>query len=292
MLLDRARISAKRRSSMAKRTKKPPVKLEQRREWLRRSEMGESVPKIADTDNFDVRTVRKHIELAKQEREVKEARAMVLRSALERHYDDLRNFAEKLNSRITGLGSVPPSEDDDLMEAALRQHLPRSPMWGYISKWQSLQQKSKEQEQKLENMIEQAAEADPRLIPLVSGGLDGLIPGIIGALAFQIEQWSHGQGGLNVKDNLVTELTGEGFVELRYGFSHLGRMDKKHANMYVEAVWQVLVDLESRVREWEAYHDLERTIAEIGRLGRKLREELAVIRLRRIVPGRCKYCPL
>ena len=178
------------------------------------------------------------------------------------------------------------------MEAALRQHLPRSPIWGYMSKWHSLQQKGEEQQQKLENMIEQAVKADRRLTPLVSSGLDGLVPGIVRALAFQVEQWSHEQRGLDVKDNLVTEPTGEGLVDLHYGFSHMGKMDRKHAERYVEVVRQVLVDLESSVREWEAFHDLERTISEIGRVSRKLREELAVLRLRRIVPGRCRYCPL
>jgi len=288
---------------MEKRIKKPPVKLEQRREWLRRSEMGESVPKIADTDDFDVRTVRKHIELAKQEREVKEARATVLRNALERHYDDLRNFAEKLNSQVLGSGNAAPWhdgdlmeaapwQDDDLMEAALRQHLPRSPIWSYLSRWQNLNQKAKERPRQLENMIEEAVKADRRLTPLVTAGLDEVIPGVIGVLAFQVEQWSHGHKGLDLKDNLFTEPAGEGFVNLRYGPWQMGKMDSEHAKGYVEIVRDILEDLESNIRDWEVYSELEKIITEIGRLRRKLREELAVIRLRRIVPGRCKYCPL
>ncbi len=43
---------------------------------------------------------------------------------------------------------------------------------------------------------------------------------------------------------------------------------------------------------WPKIPVLAKTVAEISRLGTKLREELAVIRLRRIVPGRCRYCPL
>jgi len=69
-------------------------------------------------------------------------------------------------------------------------------------------------------------------------------------------------------------------------------MDSEHATGYVEIVRDVLEDLESNIRGWEVYSELEKIITEIGRLRRKLREELAVIRLRRIVPGRCKYCPL
>lgn len=277
---------------MAKRIKKPPVKLEQRREWLRRSEMDESVPKIADSDDFDVRTVRKHIELAKQEREVKEARAAVLRNALERHYDDLRKFAETLNSEISGAGNIPSSPDDDLMEAALRQHLPRSPIWGYMSKRQNLQQRADEEQQKLEIVIDESVKADRRLNPLINDGLDGIVPGIVAVLVAEAKQWAHGNTVYSLKDSLVTESAGEGLVNPRFGFSHMGIMEVEHSERCVKIVHDVLEDLESRLRDWEDYRNLEKTIAEIGRLGRKLREELAIVRLRRIVPGRCKYCPL
>ncbi len=278
---------------MAKRTRKPPIKPELRREWLRRNEEnGESPPQIAANDRYDVRTVRKQIELAKQERESREARSLVLRNALEHHYDDLRNFAEKLNSQISGLGDATQSPDDDLLESALRQHLPRSPIWSYMSKWQSLDQKSDEQLQKLINLIDQAAKADSRLKLFVDTRLKGVIPGIVAALTFQAKQWSHENNGLNPKDNLLMEPAGEGFVSLRYGAFHMGKMDTEHAERYKKIVRDVLGDMESHLRDWEAYHDLEKTGAEIGRVGRKLREELAVIRLRRIVPGRCRYCPL
>jgi hypothetical protein len=278
---------------MAKRTRKPPVKPEVGRAWLRRNEEnGESPPQIATTDGYDVRTVRKQIETAKQEREAREARSLVLRNALERHYDDLRILAEKLNSRISGLDNVMPSPDDDLLEAALRQHLPRSPIWSYMLKRQSLQQKSDEQLQRLESTIEQAAKADDRLTPLVTAGLDGVVPGIVAALAFQSKQWSYGNDGLNPKDNLLMEPAGEGFVNLRYGAFHMGKMDTEHAERYKKIVRDVLEDMESNLRSGEAYHDLEKTGAEIRLVSRKLREELAVIRLRRIVPGRCRYCPL
>jgi len=277
---------------MAKRIKKPPVRLEQRREWLRRNEMGESVPKIADSDDFDVRTVRKHIELAKQEREVKEARAAVLRNALERHYDDLRKFAETLNSAILGAGNIPSSPDDDLMEAALRQHLPRSPIWGYMSKRQNLQQRADEEQQKLEIVIDESVKADRRLTPLINDGLDGIVPGIVAVLVAEAKQWTHGNTGYSLKDSLVTESAGEGLVNPCFGFSHMGIMEVEHSERCIKIVHDVLEDLESRLRDWEEYRNLEKTIAEIGRLDRKLREELAIVRLRRIVPGRCKYCPL
>jgi hypothetical protein len=278
---------------MAKRNRKPTIKPEVRRDWLRRNEEdGESPPQIATKDKFDVRTVRKQIDLAKQEREAHEARSVVLRNALERHYDDLRKFAEKLNSEIWGVGNVPSSPDDDLMEVALRQHLPRSPIWGYMSKRQNLQQRADEEQQKLEMVTEESVKADHRLTSLINAGLDGIAPGIVAVLVAEAKQWSHGNTGYSLKDSLVMEPAGEGLVNPRFGFSHMGIMEVEHSERYVKIVHDVLEDLESRLRDWEDYRNLEKTVAEIGRLGRKLREELAVVRLRRIVPGRCKYCPL
>jgi hypothetical protein len=278
---------------MAKRTRKPPIKPEVRRDWLRRNEEdGESPPQIAAKDKFDVRTVRKQIDLAKQEREAREARSAVLRNALERHYDDLRKFAEKLNSEIWGTSNVPYSPDDDLIESALRQHIPRSPIWGYISKRQNLQKRADEEQQKLEMVIEESVKTDRRLTPLTDTGQDGIVPGTVAVLVAEAKQWSHGNTRYSLKDSLVMEPAGEGFVNPRFGFSPMGIMEVEHSERYVKIVHDVLEDMESQLRDWEEYRNLEKTVAEIGHLGRKLREELAVIRLRRIVPGRCKYCPL
>jgi len=102
----------------------------------------------------------------------------VLRNALERHYDDLRNYAEMLNSYITGAGNVEPSQDSEFMEAALRQHLPHSPIWSHMSKLRNLKHEVEEQQQKVKILIEQAVKAESRLTPLVSAGLNGIIPSI------------------------------------------------------------------------------------------------------------------
>jgi len=262
-------------------------------EWLRRNEEnGESPPQIAKRDGYDVRTVRKQIELAKQEREAREARSLVLRNALERHYEDLLNYAERLNSRISGVGNVSVLPDDDLIEAALRQHLPRSPIWGYVSKWQNLQQATFEQQKKLETVIKETVSSNPKIVALTKAGLGGVIDGVVAVLAKESEQWSHGNTEYSLKDSVVMEPAGEELVNPRLGAYHMGIMDKEPAERNMEIVVEVFGELEPVLKESEEYSDLEKTITEIGRLGRKLREELAVIRLRRIVPGRCRYCPL
>ncbi len=124
-----------------KRTRKPPVRPEVARQWLKRNEQdGESPPQIAQSDGYDVRTVRRQLETMRQEREVRETRQIVFRQALEKHYVDIYSFAEKLRAEIS---SREPSRvsrliRDDPMWKALREHLPRSPIWASIDKLEKL----------------------------------------------------------------------------------------------------------------------------------------------------------
>ena len=278
---------------MAKRTRKPPVKLEQRRDWLKRyEEEGESPPQIATKDRFDVRTIRKQIDLAKQEREAREARSIVLRGALEKHYEDLRRLAEKLNSEITGLGNIPYSSDDDLIQGALKQHLPRSPIWTLLAKRQTLQQKASADKQRLEGTIKEAVQLDKRLKSYADQDLLGITPGIIALLEKEMEQWSHGNIDYTLKDTLVMGPVVEGLVNPRLGFSQMGPMKEMEAEGQMKLVSDIIGEFESSLKASQEFIDLQKTLVDIGRTGNKLREELAVIRLRRIVPGRCKYCPL
>lgn len=272
---------------MVKRIKKPPVKPELRKSWLKRYEQGESIADIAANDQFDVRTVRSHIEQAKQEREVKEARSMVLRNALEAHYRDLCDYAEKLSTMESGQKAL-ESPRDEYMQTALRQHLPRSPIWGYLKQRESLKEQIEQLMREASLKIGKVVMSDSRL----SAGLDasetGVVPGIIVALKFQIDHWAQGDQGLNIKDNLIPEPAEEKFVNLRYGFSQMGKVNKKH----VALIDEVLLDGESRIRQWEEFEKLEKSFTELRRVEKNLRQELAVITLRRIVPGRCRYCPL
>ena len=273
---------------MAKRIKKPPVKLETRQSWMKRHEQGESITDIATNDKFDARTVRRHIELAKQEREVKEARSLVLRNALEEHYRDLSNYADKLSALQSG-ESAAESSREVYIHTALRQHLPRSPIWGYLKQREVLKQQIGQLRQQAGIKLEKMVKSDSRL----SSGLDssetGVIPSIVAALNHQIDQWVKGKPGLNLNDDLVEEKAKDGYVSLRYSVVFLmGEVKKEHTEM----IKKVLRDLEARVKEWEECKKLEKSFIELERVEKNLKDELAVISLRRIVPGRCRYCPL
>ncbi len=274
---------------MAKRIKKPPVKPEQRYEWLKRYEIGETPPKIAEADSFDVRTVRRQIEKAKQEREVKEARTTVLRSALERHYIDLCEFAEKVDSVIAGEGAISQELKHDRMWAALRQHMPRNPLWNYLVTWDNIQQELIILKGDVKERLERDLGSDTRLNKIPDTNRSTVIYGCIAALTFQIEQRSRGGPGINIINNFkVIPTKQKGVVNIEYGAFRMDNIGDR----YIKTVKDVLTSWEARVKGWEEYAVLEKLFEKLTKTKSKLQDELAVIILRRVVPGRCKYCPI
>lgn len=276
---------------MARRTRKPPIKQEQRREWLKRvEEDGESPPDIAKKDYFDVRTVRKQIEIAKQEREAREARVIILRNAMESHYNDLHKYVVKLISNISRKRET-VCPDDKYIEAALRQHIPQSPIWGYLRKRQTLYEKSNEQIKDIRSLIEQEANDKVKLSPLVADGLTMIVSIIKKNLTAQILPWSEGATEQHLIDNLRHENTQDGLVEFRLGVEVIGKTNREYADKYDEIVRQIYAEMESILQKSALYHDFESTRAEIINLDYRLCEELTKIRLKKIVSGHCDYCP-
>jgi hypothetical protein len=273
---------------MAKRIKKPTIKPEQRQEWLRRYEEGESPPKIAEKDSVDVRTVRRHIEQAKQEKEVREARLIVLRSALERHYADFTGFAEKLDAEIASEKKISLSLREDRLWSALKQHLPRSPLWSSLNKLDNLLEQLAGLEKGIANRLTEELKNDSKLKGLASEDRDRIIPGLAVALVFQMKSWGQERVGLTLTDNFRSEPAQEGLVNVRYG---LASMEGVNADC-VTIIKQVLNDFESMITRWEEYLNLQKLFKDLGRLKQNVRDELAIVIMRRVVPGRCRYCPI
>lgn len=273
---------------MAKRIKKPPVKPETRKRWLKRyEEDGDSPPQIAATDGFDVRTIRKQIERARQEREVRETRLIVLRSAMEHHYADICGFAEKLKAHIAGEDDISLFADDPLW-LALKQHLPRSPLWNLLNRRGTLLERLASTRESTETRLNTEVGADTRLGPVLSSGGIGVIPGMVKSLDFQVEQWAQGIKWLDTETDFRVTPTSDGKFSIEYGAFHLGNVsDKQQA----QTVKDALVDWQTEVASWEESGEMGRISAELQRVRLKLREELNTLTMRRIVPGRCKYCP-
>ena len=272
---------------MPKRIKKPPVKTKTRLEWLKRVEYGETPPQIAKADECDVRTVRKHIELARMERDVQQARSEVLRKALEDHYRDLLDTVRNIETQVFGESQVSLEMGVSLM-SGLREHMPRSPLWENLRKCNRTLTELAELENIIRTNLQREIEADGRLNGIVSQGANGVIPAVVDVLLHQMKEWSHGREGLKLDRDIHVQKTKEGKVSMRYGFSHFGEIEESGA----ETVKAVLIDFESGLRNRSEYLEVEKLFNRLGRLKTDIGESLTITLLRRILPGRCKFCPL
>jgi hypothetical protein len=273
---------------MAKRIKRPSVEPEKRLNWLRRSDKGESPPQIAKEDGYDVRTVRKHIELGKLERETKEARAAVVRDALERHYRGIVGFARKLEKNIDAEAAISQALRDDRMWVALKQHQPRSPLWNLLGQWDKIHDSPKDLNRSLEARLQKELRTDVRLKGLTGSQLEGAVSGIAAALAFQMKQWARGAEGLNLNEHFGKTKKEDGAFEVQYGSFYMGIQDEQH----VDLIKDVITDYQNMVTSWGEYGGLRKVTEQLLAVKKKLDDELAIVILRGIVPGHCKYCPL
>jgi len=274
---------------MARRSRKPPVRPEMRRAWLKRyEEDGESPPQIAAADNFDVRTVRKQITLAREERERREARAAVLRNAMESHYRDICRFAEDLITKIAGDSTIPSTHKTNPLWSALKQHLPRSPLWKKLDRWDQALDELSVLDNNTQQHLREVLQAEPRLTEILAAGEEGVILGMVHALSLRMKNLAREWNGLEIDQNFKVEPAQESFVTVNYGSAHMGKVKEEHADI----IRETLADFELEVTTWKEYEDMVRLFAEMKRLKVILHEELTIITLRRIVPGKCKYCPL
>ena len=277
---------------MKRRIKKPSVKPELRQEWLRRYESGETPPKIADSNNYDVRTVRKHIDLARQERDVREARSAVLRGALEQHYRDMYDLALELDSHLVSRHAVSLDSEVDRRLFALRQHLSRSPLWTNFLKWNRTIEEIDELEEAIKQRLEDELRQDEELDRMDSVSREAIIVGLIPAFAFQIREWSQERPGHNAETDIYIEEATEDECSIRYGSHHMHPFSRELAHKHEQPVRSFVKRFELEMRKWEQYQEMKNLFNGLHSLKRRLRDELAITIMRRIVPGRCKYCPL
>ena len=272
---------------MTRRIKKPPVRPEVRRQWLQRHEVdGESAPQIAKKDGFDVRTVRRQIDLARQEREVRETRLTVLRSALEDHYRDICNFAEELDTKVAKEEAISETYASNRMLSALKQHLSRSPLWKYLSRWEHVLERLQDVEKNVGERL--TGEIEPKFGNLESNARKSVVSGMARFVISEMESQARGATMLHAKDVFSVDRANDGLVKPHLGGIVIDKMPEQDASRLLE----VTAEFQTKVVAWEQYQDLKRLYEELKRIKEDLREELAVIMLRRVVPGRCKYCPV
>ena len=67
---------------------------------------------------------------------------------------------------------------------------------------------------------------------------------------------------------------------------------EKVPEKHTESLRKILEDYSAKISTWNEYMKLQRLFIEMERVKVNLQDELATIILKRIVSGRCRYCPV
>lgn len=273
---------------MVKRIKKPPVTPEKRLDWLRRNEeFGETPPRLADADDFDVRTVRSHLDRARRERDRKQARISFAKDSMEKHHQDLCNIAENLLPKVLAKEVLDLDFSENLYLQAMRQHLTRSPLWNKIKSWNNTLSAIEKIKGDVRNRLLKSLKRT-ELSRIKPDESEGVVSSAIVALAHQFEQWTRGSKGLNIKQDWTIEERRDGEISIRYGFSHFGWIQESD----LATIIKILGRYEKQIRKWPEYQEMEKQIKDLKELGVFIRTEFKGIIIRRVLPGSCAYCPI
>ena len=261
---------------------------EKAREWLRRvEEHGESVSRIADDEHFSSKTVLRAVERAREDRDQRAARQEFFKDRLRGHHDDLWRFAERLRSELErgSPGPVSATLKSDALWEALRRHIPHALLWREVDAWE-----------KLGPAVDSAAEQLKERIVAETGKATGVgpapaddWPGLQRDLAdgpFQhLKSLAYGGPGLS-SVKMAEEEHPDG-VRLRHGAYRLAVVSRGGKDSFLKTYWRLLEDAAS----WPEYVKLKALVEQERKLRDSLKASLTGIVLRRVVPGRCPYCP-
>ncbi len=263
------------------------IKPEQRLQWLKRHEGGESHFQIALKEGVDHRTVAKHIEIARSERELKDERSAVLRNALERHFADLLNIIDIMAFCIDTGQAVEFSGDNEFLKDALHDHIPRSSIWPLLRRWNSGIADLTRLETSVRGKLESKLATDPGLTAINERKGGELFKRMRSALKYNPKERGQGQPELDVKSPEI-----EARVNLsravNSAVSAFIDLDEKDSVVVKDTVLKIGSEMEVS-EEFAEFGDVYSKLADTRA---KLKKELRVLEWRRIVPGRCRLCPM
>ena len=148
-------------------------------------------------------------------------------------------------------------------------------------------EKKTDLQESAKRLLERSIKSDVKLRKLMIGN-EGIEPFLQAMLMFQIDAWARGRQGLTLVDNLSPEEAGKGLVNLKYGAFFVGKISHDQ----VPVIKDVIMKYETKVKGWDEKKTLSKVFGDLKRLQREIGDEIAIVTLRRVIPGKCPYCPL
>jgi hypothetical protein len=288
---------------MGKHYKKSIVYPEKAREWLSRYESGEALKAIALKDHFDIRTVKRQVEEAISDRDIKAVRQTVLRSALEQHFNDFVELAEKIRNMANGGHLINLDPNERSLLDGLKQHLPRSPFWDYLDKYQNNLQKLAELKKNIKDRIENIYIVYPEKKGKIVLNPDFTMPRLV-HFGSNIDFTINISTAPNIKNKanqiastvMKTHTAKVNQIEPATRETQAVKVDQiEPATRETQAIIEdsyLFDDLREALEQYQKTILLPTDPLDLKRLQQQLNGELTTILLRRVVPGRCRYCPI
>lgn len=269
---------------MPKRGKITPV---ERRRWLERYEKGATIDSLAKEALRTQRTVTDHLEQARRERQHEQVQIDLMREGYREHYRDLLNLAKRMAERATSphrgvfLGTEDPEDPGErLLYVSLRKHTPGSRIWVAARSWEEgvagIAKEMGRLEVETTNLASQnAAEFPEILVEGFAGGLSEAVSMAAQGLDPESKEYMRDQSGGNFRLRLGSFLLADRIPDE----SRIVEIEQKHRVILKELLAPKTADrLKSLWRDWFEAKDI-------------IQEEATILRLRKVVPGRCDLCP-
>jgi hypothetical protein len=262
-------------------SKKSSISSQERLGWLEQLENGTRITKITTDAGHNIRTVKRHIEIAREERHAAMARHGFLLKRLEQHQDDLLkevNRLRKLLMRHPPTLLTPRDPTEIKILEALREHIKRLPLKNLLERWEVI-------------FAEYSSfRGDVRI--KLDGEKSRLLPAMLGEDA--LHQWTP-----TIVDVLVSGLSPEesgrtyiidrqdGKYKVSWGDNILTRspITEEQKDLVLEAHKKLVTFAKNYLPGFLDYKERFRELSD------QLIDELDVLRIKRVVIGRCRYCP-
>jgi hypothetical protein len=261
------------------RGKKPGVSSYERRRWLGQLDAGKGITEIARAAKRDIRIVKRHIEVAREEVMKGNARKEFLLSLLQRHMDDLLDEV----GRLTSIVSLPiprtliPGRARHKYYDALKEHLKKSSLKGLLELYEEIVLEADQLKQGImdqllssENELKATLPEEAKTYPWIESIVDDLISGFVpDESVYTQNKQSDGTYEIKYKNRNLTHVT----------------LSRENAESAVELHKKLLSMIYEHKPEIDEYRQRRNDIVEM------ITDELDVLAMKRLVPGRCRYCP-
>lgn len=261
------------------RGKKPSVSSYDRRRWLEQLKAGKGITEIARAAKRDIRVVKRHIEVAQEEILKANARKDFLRDLLQQHQDDLLDEVRRLGS-IVSLPiprTLSPGRARQKYYDAFKEHLKKSSLKGLLESYEEivlegdrLKKYIMEQLLSSETELKASLPDEAKTYSWVESIVDDLVSGFVpDESAYTREKQSDGAYEIKYKNKNLTRVT----------------LPQKDVEAAVESHKKLVTLARNYQSVVDEYRQRREEIAET------ITDELDVLAIKRLVPGRCKYCP-